>query len=68
MFTLKKADLLSTLFVGIDISSRENVVAVMDFESTKPNLLLFQIMSQVPKKWLRKYQHLSLLKAGLKNL
>ena len=29
MFTLKKADLLSTLFVGIDISSRENVVAVM---------------------------------------
>ena len=35
MFTLKKADLLSTLFVGIDISSRENVVAVMDFESTK---------------------------------
>lgn len=36
MFTLKKADLLSTLFVGIDISSRENVVAVMDFESTKP--------------------------------
>ena len=36
MFTLKKADLLSTLFVGIDISSRENVVALMDFESTKP--------------------------------
>ena len=36
VFTLKKADLLSTLFVGIDISSRENVVAVMDFESTKP--------------------------------
>ena len=33
---MKKADLLSTLFVGIDISSRENVVAVMDFESTKP--------------------------------
>lgn len=36
MFNLKKADLLSTLFVGIDISSRENVVAVMDFESNKP--------------------------------
>ncbi len=36
MFTLKKADLLSTLFVGIDISSRENVVAIMDFESIKP--------------------------------
>lgn len=33
---MKKAHLLSTLFVGIDISSRENVVAVMDFESTKP--------------------------------
>ena len=33
---MKKADLLSTLFVGIDISSRENVVAIMDFESTKP--------------------------------
>ena len=33
---MKKADLLSTLFVGIDIGSRENVVAVMDFESTKP--------------------------------
>ena len=33
---MKKADLLSTLFVGIDINSRENVVAVMDFESTKP--------------------------------
>lgn len=36
MFTLKKADLLTTLFVGIDISSRENVVAVMNFESNKP--------------------------------
>lgn len=33
---MKKADLLSTLFVGIDISSRKNVVVVMDFESTKP--------------------------------
>ncbi len=33
---MKKADLLTTLFVGIDISSRENVVAVMNFESNKP--------------------------------
>jgi transposase len=32
---LKKADLLSTLFVGIDISSRNNVVALLDFESQK---------------------------------
>ena len=38
MFTLKKADLLSTLFVGIDISSRENVVAVMDFEGVSRTL------------------------------
>ena len=33
---MKKADLLSTLFVGIDISSRSNVVALLDFESQKP--------------------------------
>ena len=33
---MKKADLLSTLFVGIDISSRSNVVAFLDFESQKP--------------------------------
>lgn len=33
---MKKADLLTTLFVGIDISSRENVVAIMNFESNKP--------------------------------
>ena len=32
---MKKADLLSTLFVGIDISSRNNVVALLDFESQK---------------------------------
>ena len=32
---MKKADLLSTLFVGIDISSRSNVVALLDFESQK---------------------------------
>lgn len=36
MNSLKKADLLSTLFVGIDISSRSNVVALLDFESQKP--------------------------------
>ena len=30
---LKKTDLLSTLFVGIDIGSRSNVVALLDFES-----------------------------------
>jgi len=33
---LKKADLLSTLFVGIDIGSRNHVVALMDFESQEP--------------------------------
>lgn len=33
---MKKADLLTTLFVGIDISSRSNVVAFLDFESQKP--------------------------------
>lgn len=31
---MKKADLQSTLFVGIDISSRENVVCFLDFFST----------------------------------
>ena len=33
---MKKADLLSTLFVGIDVSSRENVVCFLDFQSLKP--------------------------------
>lgn len=33
---MKKADLLSTLFVGIDISSRQNVAVLLDFESQKP--------------------------------
>lgn len=32
---MKKADLLSTLFVGIDVSSRENVVCALDFEQQK---------------------------------
>ncbi len=36
MIPLKKADLLSTLFVGIDISSKNNVVALLDFEAHKP--------------------------------
>lgn len=34
---MKKADLLSTLFVGIDVSSRENVVCFLDFQSQKPS-------------------------------
>ena len=29
---MKKIDYLSTLFVGIDISSRENVVSAINFE------------------------------------
>lgn len=33
---MKKTDLLSTLFVGIDISSRSNVVVLLDFEAQKP--------------------------------
>lgn len=33
---MKKADLLSTLFVGIDVSSKENVVCFLDFTSQKP--------------------------------
>lgn len=34
--SMKKADLLSTLFVEIDVSSRENVVCFLDFQSQKP--------------------------------
>ncbi|MEN6412647.1 MAG: IS110 family transposase [Veillonellales bacterium] len=44
---MKKADLLSTLFVGIDISSRENVVALLDFESSKP-LISFSVANNQP--------------------
>lgn len=44
---MKKADLLSTLFVGIDISSRENVVALLDFESSTP-LLSFSVANNQP--------------------
>ena len=35
-FSMKKADLLSTLFVGIDVSFRENVACFLDFQSQKP--------------------------------
>ena len=44
---MKKADLLSTLFVGIDISSRENAVALLDFESSKP-ILSFAVANNQP--------------------
>ena len=44
---MKKADLLSTLFVGIDIGSRKNVVALMDFESNKP-LMTFPVTNNNP--------------------
>jgi transposase len=44
---MKKADLLSTLFVGIDISSRKNVVALLNFESSKP-LLSFSVANNQP--------------------
>lgn len=47
MFLLKKAELLSTLFVGIDIGSRSNVVALMDFESEKP-LQTFKVANNQP--------------------
>ncbi|MDR1754104.1 MAG: IS110 family transposase, partial [Eubacterium sp.] len=43
---MKKADLLSTLFVGIDISSRENVVCAIDFEAQK--LLRFSVANNHP--------------------
>ena len=36
MFCLKKAVLLSTLFVGIDIGSRSHTAVLLDFESQKP--------------------------------
>ena len=44
---MKKTDLLSTLFVGIDISSRSNVVALLDFESQKP-LRTFSVANNQP--------------------
>ena len=47
MFCLKKADLLSTLFVGIDIGSRNHTVALLDFESQKP-LQRFEVANNQP--------------------
>lgn len=44
VFTLKKAYLL---FIGIDISSMENVVAVMDFESAEP-IASFAVQNNEP--------------------
>ena len=44
---MKKADLLSTLFVGIDVSSRENVVCFLNFQSQKP-LLTFPVPNNQP--------------------
>jgi transposase len=43
---MKKADLLSTLFVGIDVSSRENVVCAIDYEAQK--LLRFAVQNNHP--------------------
>jgi transposase len=43
---MKKADLLSTLFVGIDVSSRENVVCAIDYEAQK--LLRFSVHNNQP--------------------
>lgn len=44
---MKMADLLSTLFVGIDVSSRENVVCFLDFQSQKP-LASFSVPNNQP--------------------
>ena len=44
---MKKAALLSTLFVGIDIGSRSHVVALLDFVSQKP-LLRFEVTNNQP--------------------
>ena len=43
---MKKTDLLSTLFVGIDVSSRENVVCAIDYEAQK--LLRFSVQNNHP--------------------
>ena len=66
---MKKADLLSTLFVGIDISSRENVVAVMDFESTKP-IASFAVPNNEPgaEEMARKISTFITPESGLKKL
>ena len=66
---MKKAHLLSTLFVGIDISSRENVVAVMDFESTKP-IASFAVPNNEPdaEEMAKKISTFITLESGLKKL
>jgi transposase len=43
---MKKADLLSTLFVGIDVSSRENVLCAIDYEAEKQ--LTFSVSNNQP--------------------
>lgn len=43
---MKKADLLSTLFVGIDVSSRENVLCAIDYEAEKH--LTFSVSNNQP--------------------
>ena len=66
---MKKADLLSTLFVGIDISSRENVVALMDFESTKP-IASFAVPNNEPgaEEMAKKISEFFTLESGLRRL
>ena len=44
---MNKADLLSTLFVGVDIGSSNHVVALLDFESQKP-LQRFEVANNQP--------------------
>ncbi len=43
---MKKLDFLSTLFVGIDVSARSNVVCALDFSSNK--LLTFSVVNNHP--------------------
>ena len=43
---MKKLDFLSTLFVGIDVSSKSNVVCALDFSSNK--LLDFSVSNNHP--------------------
>ncbi len=43
---MKKAALLSTLFVGIDISSRENALCAIDYETEKQ--LTFSVSNNHP--------------------
>ena len=43
---MKKLDFLSTLFVGIDVSSKSNVICALDFSSNK--LLEFTVSNNQP--------------------